>query len=99
MPESNFKAIIVGGGPVGLMAAHIFSKAGIDFVVLERRDTVMPDLGSSLALWPQTTRIMDQLDLGASLEPIGNSVSRKHVLTHDGSIYNQNNLFARVRKE
>src|SRR5689334_7614331 len=32
MGETSFKAIIVGGGPVGLMAAHALEKANIDFV-------------------------------------------------------------------
>ena len=29
---------IVGGGPAGLMLAHLLSRAGIDSVVVEKRD-------------------------------------------------------------
>lgn len=60
---STFRAIIVGGGPVGLTAAHSFSRAGIDFVVLEARDTCTPDAGSSLVLNPGSLRIFHQLGL------------------------------------
>ncbi len=64
-----FRAVIVGGGLVGLSAAHIFSKAGIDFVLLEKHDTPLIELGATLALWPQASRIFDQLGLLESLEP------------------------------
>ncbi|KAI1390506.1 FAD/NAD(P)-binding domain-containing protein [Hypoxylon trugodes] len=61
--EKPFRAIIVGGGLVGLMAAHIFTKAGIDFVILEQHEDLMPELGSLLSVWPPTFRILDQLGL------------------------------------
>ncbi|KAK3348489.1 FAD binding domain-containing protein [Neurospora tetraspora] len=60
---SNFKVIIVGGGPVGLIAGHCFSRAGIDFKILERREALDLNAGSSVALWPQSARVLDQLGL------------------------------------
>lgn len=30
---------IVGGGPAGLMLAHLLGRAGIDSIVVEKRDT------------------------------------------------------------
>lgn len=61
--EKPFKAIIVGGGPVGLTAAHSFSRAGIDFIVLEARNTCTPEAGSSLVLNPASMRVFHQLGL------------------------------------
>lgn len=58
-----FKAIIVGGGPVGLTAAHSFSRAGIDYVVLEARNTCFPDTGASLVINPASMRVFHQLGL------------------------------------
>ncbi|KAI0160723.1 putative monooxygenase [Xylariaceae sp. FL1272] len=69
-----FKAIIVGGGLVGLTTAHVLSKADIDFVVLEKHESSFTTLGSTLALWPQTLRIFDQLGLLDSLESVADNV-------------------------
>ncbi|CAM1510760.1 Fc.00g082730.m01.CDS01 [Cosmosporella sp. VM-42] len=66
-----FKVVIVGGGPTGLTAAHALGKAGIDFLVLERRDNLELDTGASLVLEPQSLRIMRQLGLLDSLMDIG----------------------------
>ncbi|KAI8712001.1 FAD-binding-3 domain-containing protein [Fusarium sp. LHS14.1] len=71
MAVSNFKVIIVGGGPVGLVAAHVLYKAGIDFVVLERRENVILDLGAALVLAPHNMRVMHQLGLYDKLMEIG----------------------------
>ncbi|KAF7517979.1 hypothetical protein G7054_g13625 [Neopestalotiopsis clavispora] len=60
---AKFRAVIVGGGLVGLTAAHIFTKVGIDFVILEKHKSVLTSQGTDLAVWPQTMRVFDQLDL------------------------------------
>ncbi|KAL6849252.1 hypothetical protein ACO1O0_008785 [Amphichorda felina] len=61
--REQFRAVIVGGGPVGLTAAHSFALAGIDFIVLEARDTCAPDAGASIVLNPASLRIFHQLGL------------------------------------
>ncbi|KAM6511868.1 hypothetical protein FALCPG4_016859 [Fusarium falciforme] len=71
MAVSNFKVVVVGGGPVGLVAAHVLYKAGIDFVVLERRQNVVLDLGAALVLAPHNMRVMHQLGLYDKLMEIG----------------------------
>ncbi|KKY37359.1 putative flavo protein monooxygenase [Diaporthe ampelina] len=58
-----FRAIIVGGGLVGLTAAHVFEKAGLDYVILEKHGEMAAWIGSLLTIWPQTFRIFDQLGL------------------------------------
>jgi 2-polyprenyl-6-methoxyphenol hydroxylase-like FAD-dependent oxidoreductase len=62
-PESPFRVIVVGGGVAGLAASHILHKAGIDHVVLERRSTVAPQMGASIAIYPNTSRILNQLGI------------------------------------
>lgn len=58
-----FKVIIVGAGPAGLSLAHALTLAKIDFVVLERRETVSIDVGASLVLAAPTLRVMEQFGL------------------------------------
>ncbi|KAI5867263.1 FAD binding domain protein [Durotheca rogersii] len=60
-PESPFRVIVVGGGVAGLAASHVLYKAGIDHVVLEKRSTVAPQAGASIAIYPNGARILSQL--------------------------------------
>ncbi|ORY63297.1 uncharacterized protein BCR38DRAFT_436448 [Pseudomassariella vexata] len=87
-PPANFRVIIVGGGPIGLTAAHMLSKAGIDFILLERRGTVTPQDGTSLAIAPQTLRVLDQLDLLEPVRWIDHAIRKKNIVTHKGVLYN-----------
>ena len=66
-----FKVIICGAGPVGLTAAHALSEAGIDYVVLERRDEVVIDIGATIVVYQGTLRIMSQLGLLDRLRETG----------------------------
>ncbi|KAI0525605.1 hypothetical protein F5B22DRAFT_642613 [Xylaria bambusicola] len=68
-----FRAIIVGGGLLGLTAAHIFAKTDMDYVVLEQHHDLMPKIGSLLSLMPHTFRVLDQLD---ALDAVSSVVTR-----------------------
>lgn len=63
MPDSSaqFRVIVVGGGVAGLTASHCLQKAGIDHVVLERRDNVAPPEGASISMYPHGCRILHQI--------------------------------------
>lgn len=87
MVESKFKVIVVGGGPVGLTAAHALSRAGIDYVVLEQRQSVELDVGASLVLWPQGLRVLAQLDLFERLQNIGADLRHMVTVNMDGYKY------------
>ncbi|KAH9904869.1 hypothetical protein F4778DRAFT_731046 [Xylariomycetidae sp. FL2044] len=76
-----FRVVVVGGGLVGLTAAHIFTQAGIDFVVLEKHDDPLCVNGSTLAIWPQTMRVFDQLGLVDGLRALLNSCDRTVTLS------------------
>lgn len=79
----SFRIIVAGGGLVGLTTAHILSKAGIDFVVLEQHDNVTPYLGSLLSIMPSTLRVIDQLDLLDTFKECCDDVHRLHFFTAD----------------
>lgn len=71
--SEDFRVIIVGAGPVGLYMAHALQRAGIDFVVLEKRSTVLDTAGQVLFVWPQTVRLFDQIGL---LQPMEEAAMR-----------------------
>lgn len=87
MVPSDFRVIIVGGGPTGLTAAHMLSKAGIDWVVLERRDTCMAEVGASLVIGPATVRVYDQLGLLEATRELYHPLYPKYMVTHEGVRY------------
>ncbi|KAI3390478.1 hypothetical protein diail_9555 [Diaporthe ilicicola] len=89
MIQQNFKVIVVGGGPVGLTAAHALSQAGIDYLVLEARHSVTIDVGASLALWPQGLRVLSQFGLLDRLQELGEELGRTTAVTLDGRKYNE----------
>ena len=84
MATTTSKVIIVGGGPVGLAAAHSLHLAGIESVVLERRDSVVEDVGASLVLDPPSMRLMHQLGLLDSLQAVGAELLHTKSFTKDG---------------
>jgi 2-polyprenyl-6-methoxyphenol hydroxylase-like FAD-dependent oxidoreductase len=63
MPERKFRAIIIGGGPVGLALANGLDRAGLDFLLVERHPTIVSESGAAIMLWPHNVRVFDQLGL------------------------------------
>lgn len=84
MNPTAFRVIVVGGGPVGLTAAHALSRANLDFVVLERRAKMVEDAGSNLVLLPIGLRVLGQLGLLPTVESISSPMSRFRRIDHHG---------------
>ncbi|CAN8102016.1 unnamed protein product [Discula destructiva] len=80
---SNFKVIVVGGGPAGLVAAHALSKAGIDYTVLEAQPVIAKDVGASLVMQTYSLRALSQLGLLEKLLDKGHEVLRWAEFTKD----------------
>lgn len=81
---SAFNVIVVGGGPVGLTAAHALSHAGIRFTLLERRESTIIDAGSNLVLLPIGMRALGQLDLLKDLKKVSSELQTIQRLDHSG---------------
>lgn len=87
METQPFRVIIIGGGPVGLTAAHALLAAGIDFVALEARDTFTPEEGASLLAYASTQRVWHQLGLYGVMEAKGCPVDTRAWADHAGNVY------------
>jgi flavin-dependent dehydrogenase len=70
MTATGFRIILVGGGPVGMVAAHVFAAAGIDFVLLEQRANIVLPQGAGIVLFPHTQRVFEQLGLMGPIREI-----------------------------
>ncbi|KAI0505877.1 putative monooxygenase [Xylaria bambusicola] len=82
-----FRVIVVGGGLVGITAAHILSKANIDFVILEQHDNLTPWIGSLIVLWPASYRMLAQLGILDEMLPVLNKLEDYETLNaNDGSV-------------
>lgn len=84
MKEVPSKIIIIGGGPVGLTAAHSLSKAGLDFVLLEGRPEIVSDAGSGLVLSAMGMRGLGQLGLLPALNEASTPVDKFVRFDHKG---------------
>jgi 2-polyprenyl-6-methoxyphenol hydroxylase-like FAD-dependent oxidoreductase len=77
---SGFRVIIAGGGIAGLTLANALQHAGIDYVLLERREVIDPQVGASIGIMPNGNRILDQLgcfeDIENLFQPITNGSDR-----------------------
>lgn len=84
MGPTNFRVIVVGGGPVGLSCANALSQAGIDFIVLEQRSSFVIDAGSNLILVPMSMRVLGQLGLLEELKKVSSPLNIINRMDHSG---------------
>ena len=59
--QRRLHVIIAGGGVAGLALANCLQAARIDYTLLEARKDIAPQVGASIATFPNGVRILDQL--------------------------------------
>jgi 2-polyprenyl-6-methoxyphenol hydroxylase-like FAD-dependent oxidoreductase len=89
MPSKNdMRIIIVGGSVAGLTLANMFEQIGIDYLLLEKYASIAPNLGASIATFPNGGRILDQIgcyDKIAKLIEDGSSNKHMCMRSPDGT--------------
>ncbi|KZL86200.1 fad binding domain-containing protein [Colletotrichum incanum] len=63
MASKNFTVLIAGGGIAGLTLANLLESVGIDFIVLEAHREIAPQVGASIGILPNGSRVLDQIGL------------------------------------
>lgn len=61
--SKNFRVVIAGAGISGLALANCLELAGIDYVLLEARDTIAPFIGAGVYLASGSGPVLEQLGL------------------------------------
>lgn len=65
-------ALVIGGGPIGLLVAAQLLKFKCSAIVVEKDDKPsMPIYGRATTLWCRTLELLDQLDLCEPLMEVG----------------------------
>ncbi|KAK6086161.1 2-heptyl-3-hydroxy-4(1H)-quinolone synthase 1 [Seiridium cupressi] len=90
MTNPGFRIVLAGGGPVGLVAAHVFAAADIDFVLLEQRPFIVPQQGAGIVLFPHTQRVFEQLGLMDRICKIAHPFLENRSVSSGGRHYDTN---------
>ncbi len=97
--NNPFRVIIVGGGPVGLAAAHALHLAGVDFLVLERRPSIVEDKGASIVVHPHTLQVLHQFGLLEELLPRGTELHHQLSFTTEGRAFKEGTQYTLIREK
>ncbi|KAH7027267.1 uncharacterized protein B0I36DRAFT_350829 [Microdochium trichocladiopsis] len=92
-----FKVAIVGGGMTGLIAALDLDRLGIDFVLLEAYKEITPEVGASLALYPNFQRTLDQLGVLDDVRAESAELCRLSCRGLDGKIMFRHSVGEQIR--
>jgi len=97
--SKGFKVIIAGGGPVGLTAAHALAEAGIDFILLESRPSIVIDAGSNLVLLPTGMRLLGQLGMLDALFRVSSPLGVTQRFDHSGRNLGDVRIFQHMKEK
>lgn len=84
--QDGLKVIIVGGSIAGLVLAHSLHHAGIDFIVLEARNRIDPQVGASIGIFANGARILDQLGVYEDIERLIEPPIWLEIVTGEGNL-------------
>lgn len=94
-----FRVVVVGAGVTGLAASHGLQKAGIDHVVLEKGSDAAPSLGTSIAIYPHGSRLLEQFGCLKAAEATTAPYKRYVNRMPNGKIVANNDLWKVVREK
>ena len=97
--NNEFRVIVVGGGPVGLTAAHALTQANIKFTILESRPSVVIDAGSNLVLLPMGMRLLGQLGMMDALNAVSSPLGEVQRYNHQGRRVGDSRVFVHMKEK
>ncbi|KAF7537958.1 hypothetical protein G7054_g3319 [Neopestalotiopsis clavispora] len=97
-PKSPFRVVIIGAGVTGLVASNCLQIAGIDHVVLERRDNVAPPEGASIGMYPHGARVLHQIGALKGVLDACTATDRWFYRGAEGEMLMNNGFFRHVEK-
>jgi FAD dependent monooxygenase len=97
-PSKPFTAIIIGGSVAGLTLAHTFSRANINYILLEARDSLAPALGTGIVIMPNGCRVLDQMGLLDGMRGFMTQMGQQYRRKRNGEIVGENDWPERVTK-
>ncbi|KAK8074382.1 monooxygenase [Apiospora hydei] len=96
--SGDFRVLIVGGSIAGLVLAHSLHRAGIDYLVLEARDRIDPQVGASLGLFSNGARVLDQLGVYDNILECTDPLVWYDTLTGEGSLVQRDDSLRLIQK-
>ncbi|KAI0161485.1 FAD/NAD(P)-binding domain-containing protein [Xylariaceae sp. FL1272] len=84
--QKSFEVIIAGGGIIGLTLANALERAGIDFILLEKRQ-IAPDLGASISLLCHNAKVYEQLEIVDLFNAATVPLLDRHHFDRDGHLF------------
>ncbi|KAK8109191.1 hypothetical protein PG984_014992 [Apiospora sp. TS-2023a] len=94
MAVTAARIVVVGGGPVGMTVAHALSRAGIDFVLLESRASIVMAAGASLVMSQIGLRALSQFGVLPAIEKVSSPLSICKRFDHQGRSIGDTKLFS-----
>ncbi|KAJ4859820.1 FAD binding domain-containing protein [Trichoderma breve] len=95
--SSRFTVIIAGGSLVGLTTAVTLEKAGIDYVLLEKRE-IAPHLGASVSIHPHTQRVMEQLGIWPEIQAGVVPLETRQHYDENGNMFEDSAILQEISK-
>lgn len=97
-PQRPFKVIIAGGSVAGLALANVLERAGVEYVLLEKRD-VVPDVGQTILVMPCTALVLEQLGCHALVEAVGFPIKTREHFDTDMKLFSSSDEMWRLYKQ
>ncbi|KAI1652958.1 FAD/NAD(P)-binding domain-containing protein [Daldinia decipiens] len=93
----SFKVIIAGGGIAGLTLANALEKAGVDFLLLEKRE-IAPQTGASIIIQCHTARVLEQLGIWNEIWAATFSLTGRLHFDERGILFDSSSIFKQVEE-
>lgn len=87
-----FKVLIAGGSVTGLTLANALEKAGIDYLVLEKRQ-IAPDVGASISVLCHTARVFEQLGIWGRMRDATIGLTNRQHFDEKGRLFEDSGIF------